>query len=319
MFQLPQNKTEQSDLTVLTADFLKSWPLPQPDQDGDKEERGRVLVIGGASVMPGAVILAATAALRAGAGKLQIGTGQSIYQAVGVAVPEALVFPLPETKTGGIDKAGIDQIVQRARQSNALLIGPGMVDPEAVARVVPEVIAQLDLEKTVVILDAEGFSCLKDLPGLFHKYPGQGVITPHAGEMAGLLGIDKAEIQANPAAIAQQAAEYFQSVVVLKGATTIIARPGGEIYCNNTGNVGLATSGSGDTLSGIIAGLAARGAPPIQAAAWAVFLHGSAGEQLADRFGPLGFLARELLAEIPGLMAKLAPEPEPSQSNNPSR
>jgi hydroxyethylthiazole kinase-like uncharacterized protein yjeF len=182
-----------------------------------------------------------------------------------------------------------------------------MVDPEAVAKVVPEVIAQLDSEKTVIILDAEGFSCLKDLPDLFHKQPGQGIITPHAGEMAGLLGMDKAEIQANPAAIAQQAAKYFQAVVALKGATTYIAGPGGEIYCNNTGNVGLATSGSGDTLSGIIAGLAARGASPSQAAAWGVYLHGKAGESLAARFGLLGFLARELLAEIPGLMVGLAP------------
>ncbi len=200
-----------------------------------------------------------------------------------------------------------------ARQASALLIGPGMVDPAAVAKLVPEVIGRLDLEQTAVILDAEGFGCLKDIADLFHKQPGRGIITPHAGEMAGLLGIDKTEIQANRAAIALQAAEYFQVVVILKGATTIIAGPGGKIYANKTGNVGLATSGSGDTLSGIIAGLAARGAPPIQAAAWAVYLHGSAGEQLAARFGPLGFLARELLPEIPGLMAGLAPDPDSDQ------
>jgi NAD(P)H-hydrate repair Nnr-like enzyme with NAD(P)H-hydrate dehydratase domain len=126
--------------------------------------------------------------------------------------------------------------------------------------------------------------------------------------MANLLGIDKAEITRNPAVIARQAAAHFQAVVALKGATTLIAEPGGKLYCNQTGNVGLATSGSGDTLSGIVAGLAARGAPPGQAAAWAVYLHGSAGDKLAARFGPLGFLARELLAEIPGLMATLSPQ-----------
>lgn len=309
MYQSPQNKAETAEQVVLTAEFLKSWPLPQPDEDGDKEDRGRVLVIGGASIMPGAIILAATAALRAGAGKLQIGTARSIHQAVGVAVPEALVFPLPETEAGGLDKAAVAQIVQRASQANALLIGPGMVDPGAVAKVVPGVIARLDHEKPVVVLDAEGLGCLKDLPELFHKHNCQGIITPHAGEMANLLGIDKAEVQANPAAIAHQAAGHFQAVVVLKGPATLIAGPGGELYCNKTGNVGLATSGSGDTLSGIIAGLAARGVPPIQAAAWAVYLHGSAGDRLAERFGPLGFLARELLAEIPGLMTRLTPEP----------
>jgi ADP-dependent NAD(P)H-hydrate dehydratase len=308
MHQSHQNKTRSEEPIILTPEFLKSWPLPQPDENGDKEDRGRVLVVGGASIMPGAIILAATAALRAGAGKLQIGTGASIHQAVGVAVPEALVFPLPETKEAGIDKEAVDEIVAKANNANALLIGPGMVDARAVAKVVPEVIGRLEKDGPVVVLDAEGFGCLKDLPELFQRHKCQGVITPHAGEMASLLGIDKSAIQNDPAKIARQAAEYFQAVVVLKGATTYIAEPGGEMYCNTTGNVGLATSGSGDTLSGIVAGLAARGAPPVQAAAWAVYLHGSAGDSLAERFGPLGFLARELLAEVPGLMAQLTPD-----------
>lgn len=304
------NKPETEQPVKLTPAFLKSWPLPQPDEAGDKEDRGRVLVIGGASIMPGAVILAATAALRAGAGKLQIGTAASIHQAVGVAVPEALVFPLAETKDAGISPASVNEIVRKAQRTNALLIGPGMVDPAAVAKVVPGVLRRLEKDRPVVILDAEGFGCLKDLPELFHQHECQGVITPHAGEMANLLGIEKSEIQRNPAEIARQAASHFQAVVALKGATTYIAEPGGKLYRNQTGNVGLATSGSGDTLSGIVAGLAARGAPPIQATAWAVYLHGSAGDKLAARFGPLGFLARELLAEIPGLMASLTPEKE---------
>src|SRR4051795_4238917 len=111
-----QNKpaADQPDQVKLTPAFLKNWPLPQPDEAGDKEDRGRVLVIGGSSLMPGAVILAATAALRAGAGKLQIGTAASIHQAVGVAVPESLVFPLPETKEAGIAPAAINEIVNRA-------------------------------------------------------------------------------------------------------------------------------------------------------------------------------------------------------------
>lgn len=257
--------------------------------------------------MPGAVILAATAALRAGAGKLQIGTGASIHQAVGVAVPKALVFPLPESKKAGIASSAIEEILKKANKVSALLIGPGMAEARAVAKVVAGVLAGLDKERPVVILDAEGFGCLKDLPKLFHQHTCQGIITPHAGEMASLLGLDKAEILRNPAIIARQAADHFQAVVALKGATTIIAEPGGKLYRNQTGNVGLATSGSGDTLSGIVAGLAARVAPPGQAAAWAVYLHGSAGDKLASRFGPLGFLARELLVEIPGLMAKLTP------------
>jgi hydroxyethylthiazole kinase-like uncharacterized protein yjeF len=140
------------------------------------------------------------------------------------------------------------------------------------------------------------------LYGLNHRV----VLTPHAGEMAMLLGVEKSEIEAAPQRIARQAAKKLRAVVALKGAETHIAGPtGGRTYCNRAGNIGLATSGSGDTLSGIIAGLAARGATPLQAAAWGVYLHGRAGDRLARRMGQLGFLARELLAEVPRLMAEM--------------
>jgi ADP-dependent NAD(P)H-hydrate dehydratase len=132
------------------------------------------------------------------------------------------------------------------------------------------------------------------------------VVTPHAGEMASCLKAEKTEVAGDPAATARRAAELFRCVVALKGAETVIALPDGECYRNRAGNVGLATSGSGDTLGGIVAGLAARGAAPVQAAVWGVHLHARAGDRLARRIGPLGFLARELLDEIPGLMAKLS-------------
>ncbi|MBN9387218.1 MAG: NAD(P)H-hydrate dehydratase [Chloroflexi bacterium] len=295
---------------LLTPDFLKSWPLPQPDETGDKEDRGRTVIVGGSALMPGAIILAATAALRAGAGKLQIGTAATIQQHVGVAIPESLVFALPETKEAGLAREAIPAIVEKAAHAGSLLIGPGMVHPEAVARLVTGVLKNLEKEQTapVVVLDAEGFACLKDTPKLFHEHTCQGVITPHAGEMASLLGLEKSEIGRDPARIAREAANYFKLVVALKGSETFIAGPDGTMYHNQSGNIGLATSGSGDVLSGIVAGLAARGAPPIQAAAWAVYLHGRAGDRLAKTLGPLGFLARELLPEIPSLMAGLLPQ-----------
>jgi NAD(P)H-hydrate repair Nnr-like enzyme with NAD(P)H-hydrate dehydratase domain len=142
--------------------------------------------------------------------------------------------------------------------------------------------------------------------GALHSLEGRAVITPHAGEMASCLKEDKAEITGDPGATARRAADLFRCVVALKGAETVIAAPEGEAYRSRAGNVGLATSGSGDTLGGLIAGLAARGAPPLQAAVWGVYLHARAGDRLARRIGPLGFLARELLGEIPGLMGKLA-------------
>jgi hydroxyethylthiazole kinase-like uncharacterized protein yjeF len=135
------------------------------------------------------------------------------------------------------------------------------------------------------------------------------VITPHAGEMATILGMDKGEVERDPLAIARRAADELGAVVALKGPETFIASPEGEAYCYSSGNVGLATSGSGDVLAGIVGGLLARGADPLRAAAWAVYLHGEAGNALAATMGRIGFLARELADEIPPILQRLGEAP----------
>ena len=295
-------KKKKDSPAVLTPELLRRWPLPQPDEDGDKEDRGRVLVVGGALEMPGAVILAATAALRAGAGKLQIATCKSISHAVAVAVPEARVFALAETKDGAIAASAASLLTEHAKEAQALLIGPGMIDKQAVERLMKSVLPKL--KDLTVVLDATALSCFAGAPDLLSRAKVNAILTPHAGEMAGMLKIDKSEVARDPLSIAKSAAKELDSVVALKGRVTYIVAPDGEAYQNRAGNVGLATSGSGDTLSGIIAGLAARGADPLRAAAWGVYLHAKAGDRLAKKMGRLGFLARELLDEIPALMAQ---------------
>jgi hydroxyethylthiazole kinase-like uncharacterized protein yjeF len=293
---------------LITPDLLRRWPLPLPDDDADKEGRGRVLVVGGSPEMPGAVILAATAALRAGAGKLQIATCRDIAHLVAVEIPEARVFALPQTAAGGIEPSAAEQIAEHAARAQATLIGPGLLDGDAVNELVQRLLPQLG--DTSLILDAEALMCVEHAPAALHRLQAPPIVTPHAGEMARMLGREKQAIQANPAATARQAAAALRAVVALKGRETYISHPDGTSYRNQSGNVGLATSGSGDTLSGIVAGLAARGATPLQATAWGVHLHASAGDALAERIGLLGFLARELLAEIPGLMARLSAKPD---------
>lgn len=289
---------------LLSTRVMRAWALPQPDEAGDKESRGRVLVVGGAPEMPGAVILAATAALRAGAGKLQIATCRSIAQTVGASVPEARVFALPETKAGGISASSAITIAGRANDAQAVLVGPGMVDEKAIAGLLKGLLPRI--EGPTVVLDAGALSCLTGNGECLYGLNRRVVLTPHAGEMASLIGVDKREVLSEPDSIARRAAREFRAVIALKGAETFIAAPAvDKTYCNRNGNVGLATSGSGDTLSGIIAGLAARGATPLQATAWGVYLHARAGERLARKVGPLGFLARELLAEIPPLMSEM--------------
>lgn len=288
----------------ITASVLRRrLPLPRLDAESDKEMRGRVLVIGGGREMPGAVVLAATAALRAGAGKLQIATGSSVALLVGAQVPESRVFALPETKSGAIAASAAQTILERAAKSQAVCIGPGMIDEEAIARLMKAVVPRM--KNATLVVDANALNCLAREPQLLHSLQGRAIVTPHAEEMAIVRRSSKDEVARNSLETARDAARELRAVVVLKGRETVIAAPTGETYSNRAGNVGLATSGSGDTLAGLITGLAARGAAPLQAAVWGVHLHALAGDRLAGRAGLLGYLAREIPAEVPHLMSEL--------------
>lgn len=290
---------------LITPELLRGWPLPQPEGEVDKETRGRVLIIGGALEMPGAIVLAGNAALRAGAGKLQIATCRGVARLVGITVPEARVFHLPETGEGGIDPSSADQLAENAARAKATLVGPGMVDRAAVRDLMRRLLPRL--EDTVLVLDAMAMECAAEMPDAFSRLGGDVILTPNAGEMASMLGIDKAEVTREPLAVARRAASKWQAVVALKGSETYMVAPGGQAYRFRSGNIGMATSGSGDTLAGVVVGLAARGAEPLQALVWGVYLHGTAGDRLARRMGRLGYLPRELLAEVPLLMAELDP------------
>lgn len=284
-------------------DCLRGWPLPQPDADGDKEERGRVLVIAGSREMPGALLLAANGALNAGAGKLTVATGASVARLVATALPEARVMSLAETDAGGIDRSAVERVRDLLPQIDAVLIGPGMQDEPAVCQFCAELLKHLS--GPALVLDAVGMGVVAERAPMIDNFAGPTILTPHAGELAHLTGTDKKKIISQPAAAVIDAARRWNAVVALKGAATFIAAPDGLLWRHTGGSVGLAISGSGDVLAGVIAGLAARGAPVEQAAVWGVALHARAGDQLANNSGPLGYLARDLSAELPALMAAL--------------
>ena len=291
--------------------LLRSWPVPMPAVEGDKEIRGHVLVLGGSCEMPGAIILAATAALRAGAGKLTIATGQSVAQLVALAMPEARVIGLPEHASAGFCIDAVASLDPLADHVDAVLIGPGMQDEPATAELVHALLPRLMDSRVAVVLDACAMGALLYPPqgqaaGIPWRFERPVILTPHAGEMAHLTGIAKDDICAAPDPRAIAAARDWNAVVALKGARTVIATPDGTLYQHEGGNVGLAISGSGDVLAGIVAGLAARGAPLEQAACWGVALHARAGERLAARMGTLGYLAREISQEIPALLEQVA-------------
>ena len=290
---------EQHEWTTLDARTLRDWPLAMLGREADKEERGRVLVVAGSRETPGAAVLAASAALRAGAGKLVVATAESVATQLAFAVPEARVIALSETARGGFATASLGQLREAAQRVDAALIGPGLMDEEGSTEFVAALLPLLADAR--VVLDALAMNVLKRR-ALSHQ---RLLVTPHAGEMAHLLELSKEDVLAQREQLAADAARRWSSVVALKGATTLIAAPSGGRWRHDGGQPGLATSGSGDVLAGLIAGMLAQGATLEQACAWGVVLHASAGARLAMRLGPLGFLARELLDEIPALMKKL--------------
>ena len=289
-------------IIVIDDDVLRDWPLPAPGE-GDKEERGRVVIVAGCAEIPGAAVLAATAALRAGAGKVMIATPASIAARLAYAVPESRVIALDETADGCIAASAAVKLEPFAEEADALLVGPGLAYGPATENLTLALLALF--RNAGIILDAAGMDVAMSSRGL--RFPAPVLLTPHAGEMAKLTGLEKDAIVAHPRRTALDASRRWNAVVALKNAITHLAAPDGRLWCHDGGNSGLATSGSGDVLAGIIAGLVARGAALEQAAAWGIALHARAGERLAERVGPLGYLARELPAEVPALMAALSP------------
>lgn len=284
---------------AVTASLLRRWQIPQPGGDADKQDRGISMVIGGSGEVPGALLLAGVAALRAGAGKIQIAGPRSAATALGVAFPEARVFALPETGDGFLDKKSGRRAVECVGQANAVLIGPGMLNEDAIRGFMEALLPRLAGKQ--VVIDALALTALRGGRFRFTEDM-QVVLTPNTGEMANLTGVTRESVESDLRGTAAAVAKDLNAVVALKAAETFIATPYGEVFRYAEGDVGLATSGSGDILAGILVGLLSRGATLDQAAVWAVYLHGTAGNRLKRRTGPIGFLARELSDEVPALM-----------------
>lgn len=283
------------DLTLPT--LRARFPLPSHRGDASKDERGRLLVVGGHRTVPGGALLAATGALRAGAGKLQIATVDSIAVPLGIAIPEALVAGSGETRDGGFRPDAAPSLAERAAKVDAVLLGPGMLDGDGTDALVAALVGT----EMPLILDAAAICALRPHEDRA-RARGRLAILPHSGELAGLGNCEEEAVEADPAGIGIDTARRWGAVTLVKGSESHIASPEGELFHYAGGGVGLATSGSGDVLAGIVAGLAARGMNPLGAVLWGVWLHGEAGRRLAHRIGRVGFLARELLDEVPGLL-----------------
>ncbi|MBC8990510.1 MULTISPECIES: NAD(P)H-hydrate dehydratase [Micromonospora] len=279
---------------VITPALLRDWALPVPT--GGKEARGTVLVVGGSRFTPGAVLLAGVAALRAGAGVLQLAAAESTAASLSIQVPEALVVGLPETGDGAVRGDPGDLLRGLVAEADVVAVGPGLTDIETTGELLRLVLDAAGRE-TALVLDAYALGALSHAPDLLAGSGRKVVLTPNLTEAKHLLGRDPGD---DLDAEAVELAGRYDAVVSLYGH---IATPDGRAWREESGDAGLGTSGSGDVRAGLLAGLLSRGADPAQAACWAAFAHAVSGQRLVPRYGRIGFLARELLDEIPYTIA----------------
>lgn len=283
----------------LTRATLEDFPLP-PVGDGDKHERGRLLIIAGNASLPGAALLCATAAMRSGAGKLKIATVASVAPHIGVAMPESRTVGFAQDADGNFAASAVEPLAELATDVDAVVAGPGMTESPACEALASALLAG----PAAAVLDAGVLRSLPAARAAARKARALPVLLPHAGELAALLCCGEAKVEADPVGCGRECARHYRAITLVKGSTSHVVHPDGRVWRFDGGAPGLGVSGSGDTLAGIVGGLAARGADPLTALLWGVLLHGEAGEALSRRVGPVGFLAREIPGEIPSLLAR---------------
>lgn len=277
--------------------------LPQRKQTAHKYSVGRVFVLAGSKGFTGAAALTASAALRSGTGAVVLGTPETVYSILAKKLSETIVLPLPATPEGSLSLQGMEAIEERIRWADVTVIGPGLSQHEETRRLIAKLITKA---KGNILLDADGLNAIASSgTRLLRSSKAKITITPHAGELSRLAGIAASDIEADRIEQARGFAKSYRVTVVLKGAPTATADPGGTVILNSTGNPGMATVGSGDVLSGVVAGLWAQGMKQDQAAFSGVWLHGRSGDRAARKLGERSIVAQDLIDYLPAAIQSL--------------
>jgi hydroxyethylthiazole kinase-like uncharacterized protein yjeF len=276
--------------------------LPARPADGHKGSFGHVLVAAGSRGKTGAAALAAEGAARTGAGLVTIACPAGSNAVLEVKCTEAMTAPLPDTPEGELAAAAAEPLLALAGERDALALGPGVGRGPGARALVRRVALGA---RVPLVLDADGLVAFAGEPEALSARRGPAVLTPHPGECGALLGLEPGEVNRDRIGVALQLAARSGAVVLLKGAATVVAEPGGRVRVNPTGGPVLATGGTGDVLAGVVAALLAQGLAPFDAAAAGAFLHGAAGDRLAARVGGSGALAGDLAGELPAAAASL--------------
>lgn len=236
------------------------------------------------------------AALEGGAGLVTLAVPVALHDLMEVKLTEVMTKPLPETDETSISLDALDDIIKLAGSASVLALGPGMSTNGDTMELVRQVLLSVE---TPVVVDADGLNALAGSTDIITKCKAPLVLTPHPGEMSRLLGIKTEEVQNNRVEITLESAKKWNAVVILKGDRSVIAGPDGSLYVNPTGNPGMASGGTGDILTGMIAAFIAQGLTPINAAVTGVYFHGLAGDLAAEKKGMISLVAGDLLDYMP--------------------
>jgi hydroxyethylthiazole kinase-like uncharacterized protein yjeF len=296
--------TSKIGLNLSSPSDFTSLLVPRA-RDANKGSYGHVVVIGGSRGKAGAAAMAGFAALRAGAGLSTVATPASVLETVASFHPELMTEALPETELGSIASSSLGESLDSLLKHKTLAIGPGISRHAETSEFVRSLLQRLDEHATVVV-DADGLNAFEEHRGMLKGGGLTLVITPHPGEMSRLMGMTIAEIQANRLEVARRFASEHELIVVLKGHRTLTAAPDGTVWVNPTGNPGMATGGTGDILTGIVAGLLAQfPKQALEATALAVYLHGLAGDIACEALGENSLVATDLLKFLPEAFARV--------------
>ncbi len=283
------------DLHLMLGAELAAWLAPRPSA-AHKGDFGHALLVAGSPGKTGAAVLAAQAAVRGGAGLVTVAVPEPILGIVDAGSLESMTHALPATAGGTLAGGAASAALEAAADKRAVAIGPGLGLIEETAAEIRSLALQLTIP---VVLDADGLNALAGRLADLDEREAETVLTPHPGEMARLLGISTAEVQADRMAVARRAAAESGAVVVLKGHQSLVAEPSGALYVNPTGNPGMASGGSGDVLTGLIAALLAQGFGALEAAQLGVYLHGLAGDLAVAEIAPEALRASDLIDHLP--------------------
>ncbi|MDZ7262482.1 MAG: NAD(P)H-hydrate dehydratase, partial [candidate division KSB1 bacterium] len=270
--------------------------LPRRASDAYKNQCGTVLVIAGSVGLTGAATLTATSVLRAGAGMAILGAPESLNPILAGKLTEVMTRPLPETEARTISLRAQKDIEGLLDWADVLAVGPGLGTHEETRQLVEWIVREINKP---MVIDADGLNALAGKGDLIKSAKGSLILTPHPGELSRLLGVPIKDILKNRIELVRETAKNWRATLVLKGAPTITGDPNGQVYINSSGNAGMATAGSGDVLTGIIAGLLAQGMAPKDAALAGVFVHGAAGDLAQKKLGEKGLIAGDIAQYLP--------------------